>query len=137
MASTPEKVAATWKQWVAGSIAASRAAEPEKYYATTAINYTNGLPHLGHAYEAIATDVMARYHRIRGRDAHFLVRFPHPSPSCLAQGPLARRGVTVDTAKLTTESRERERGARETGREEGVKEDGCPCNDTWQREVER
>lgn len=72
MASTPEKVAATWKQWVAGSIAASRAAEPEKFYATTAINYTNGLPHLGHAYEAIATDVISRYHRIRGRDTHFL-----------------------------------------------------------------
>lgn len=35
---------------------------------TTAISYPNGRPHIGHAYEAIATDVMARFQRARGRD---------------------------------------------------------------------
>ena len=33
----------------------------KRYYITTAIAYVNGLPHLGHAYEVIATDVMARF----------------------------------------------------------------------------
>ena len=44
----------------------------EKFYITTAINYTNGPPHMGHAYEAVTTDVLARYHRRAGRDVFFL-----------------------------------------------------------------
>jgi len=44
----------------------------EKFYITTAINYTNGDPHAGHAYEAITSDVIARYHRRYGRDVFFL-----------------------------------------------------------------
>lgn len=39
---------------------------------TTAINYTNGPPHIGHAYEAITTDIIARYHRHKGRKVFFL-----------------------------------------------------------------
>jgi methionyl-tRNA synthetase len=42
------------------------------FYITTAISYVNGEPHLGHAYEAIATDVLARQHRQRGEDVFFL-----------------------------------------------------------------
>jgi len=42
------------------------------FYITTAISYPNGLPHIGHAYEAIATDVIARFQRLRGRDVFFL-----------------------------------------------------------------
>ena len=38
----------------------------EPYYITTAISYPNGRPHIGHAYEAIATDAIARYHRQAG-----------------------------------------------------------------------
>ncbi|MFN3945556.1 MAG: methionine--tRNA ligase [Allosphingosinicella sp.] len=41
------------------------------FYITTAINYPNGRPHIGHAYEAIAADVIARYQRLRGRDVFF------------------------------------------------------------------
>ena len=37
------------------------------FYITTAINYPNGRPHVGHAYEAIAADVIARFQRLRGR----------------------------------------------------------------------
>eukprot|EP00754_Rhynchopus_humris_P046737 Rhum_TRINITY_DN6288_c0_g2::Rhum_TRINITY_DN6288_c0_g2_i1::g.19342::m.19342/K01874/MARS, metG; methionyl-tRNA synthetase len=44
----------------------------EKFYVTTAINYTNGLPHIGHAYEALLADVIARYHRAYGRNVFFL-----------------------------------------------------------------
>ena len=35
---------------------------------TTAINYANGAPHMGHAYEALVTDVVARYHRLSGKN---------------------------------------------------------------------
>lgn len=45
---------------------------PEPFYITTAIAYVNGRPHLGHAYEEIATDVIARHMRQRGRDVFFL-----------------------------------------------------------------
>jgi methionyl-tRNA synthetase len=46
---------------------------PEKpFYITTAIAYPNGPPHIGHAYEAIATDAIARFARLDGRDVFFL-----------------------------------------------------------------
>jgi methionyl-tRNA synthetase len=44
----------------------------EPFYITTAISYPNGRPHIGHAYEAIATDAIARFQRMRGRDVFFL-----------------------------------------------------------------
>jgi len=45
---------------------------PKPYYVTTAISYPNGPPHIGHAYEAIATDAIARFMRLDGRDVFFL-----------------------------------------------------------------
>lgn len=44
----------------------------DNFYITTAISYVNGVPHLGHAYEAILTDVMARFQRLDGKNVHFL-----------------------------------------------------------------
>ena len=44
----------------------------QKFYITTAISYPNGLPHIGHAYEAMATDAIARFERLDGRDVFFL-----------------------------------------------------------------
>ena len=44
----------------------------KKFYITTAISYPNGPPHVGHAYEAIATDAIARFERADGRDVFFL-----------------------------------------------------------------
>ncbi len=41
------------------------------FYITTAISYPNGKPHIGHAYEAIAADAIARFHRLSGRDVRF------------------------------------------------------------------
>ncbi|MEQ8411929.1 MAG: methionine--tRNA ligase [Erythrobacter sp.] len=41
------------------------------FYITTAISYPNGRPHIGHAYEAIAADVIARFQRLRGREVRF------------------------------------------------------------------
>ncbi len=44
-----------------------------QFYITTAIDYANGEPHLGHALEKIGADAIARYRRLRGDDVHFLM----------------------------------------------------------------
>ena len=44
---------------------------PDPFYITTAINYPNGRPHIGHAYEAVAADVIARFQRAMGREVRF------------------------------------------------------------------
>ncbi|HET7714253.1 MAG TPA: methionine--tRNA ligase [Bauldia sp.] len=43
-----------------------------KFYITTAISYPNGPPHIGHAYEDLATDALARFRRLDGDDVFFL-----------------------------------------------------------------
>jgi methionyl-tRNA synthetase len=52
--------------------AAPVAARGNRFYITTAIAYPNGQPHIGHAYEAIATDALARFQRLDGKDVFFL-----------------------------------------------------------------
>ena len=52
--------------------AAPAASRGDTYYITTAIAYPNGVPHIGHAYEAIATDALARFQRLDGKDVFFL-----------------------------------------------------------------
>ncbi|WP_439925372.1 methionine--tRNA ligase [Nitrobacter sp. JJSN] len=47
-------------------------ARTNTFYITTAIVYPNGAPHIGHAYEAIATDALARFQRLDGKDVFFL-----------------------------------------------------------------
>jgi methionyl-tRNA synthetase len=44
----------------------------KSFYITTAIDYVNGSPHLGHAYEKVLTDVIARFRRQMGDKVHFL-----------------------------------------------------------------
>ncbi|HSO91729.1 MAG TPA: class I tRNA ligase family protein, partial [Arthrobacter sp.] len=46
--------------------------EKTPFYITTAISYPNGVPHIGHAYEVIATDAMARFKRLDGYDVFFM-----------------------------------------------------------------
>ncbi len=45
---------------------------PRRFYITTAIDYVNGRPHLGHAYEKVLADCLARFHRQRGDATYFL-----------------------------------------------------------------
>ena len=45
---------------------------PKEFFITTAIDYTNSAPHIGHAYEKILADVIARYHRLKGEKVFFL-----------------------------------------------------------------
>ncbi len=44
----------------------------DHYYITTAIDYPNGTPHLGHAYEKVVTDFYARWHKLMGEEVYFL-----------------------------------------------------------------
>jgi methionyl-tRNA synthetase len=46
--------------------------QSKKFYITTAIDYVNAAPHLGHALEKIQADVIARYHRLLGENVFFL-----------------------------------------------------------------
>ena len=70
----------------------------EKFYITTAISYPNGAPHIGHAYEVIATDAMARFQRLDGKDVFFLT------------------GTDEHGQKMQQTARKRGHHARETGR---------------------
>lgn len=56
----------------AGSRETSITPDKDKYYITTAIHYSNGYPHIGHAYENTMADIFARYHRLFGRDVFFM-----------------------------------------------------------------
>jgi len=42
------------------------------FFITTAIDYTNGAPHIGHAYEKVLADAVARYQRLCGREVYYL-----------------------------------------------------------------
>ena len=66
------------------------AAKP--YYITTAISYPNGPPHIGHAYEAIATDAIARFMRLDGYDVYFLTGTDEHGQKI--QQTAAREGLT-------------------------------------------
>jgi len=63
-----------------------------KFYLTTAIDYSNGDPHLGHALEKIGADCIARYRRLRGDAVHFLMGMDEHSQSVIQAA--ARAGVT-------------------------------------------
>jgi methionyl-tRNA synthetase len=54
------------------STSSTASAPGEPFYVTTAIAYPNGVPHVGHAYEYIATDAIARFKRLDGFDVRFL-----------------------------------------------------------------
>ena len=63
----------------------------ESFYITTAIDYVNGSPHLGHAYEKVLTDVIARFRRQMGDRVHFLTGVDEHGQK--VQASAKRRGV--------------------------------------------
>jgi methionyl-tRNA synthetase len=63
-----------------------------KYYITTAIDYSNGDPHLGHALEKIGADAIARYRRLAGDDVRFVMGMDEHSQSVVQAA--AKAGVT-------------------------------------------
>ena len=66
-----------------------------RFYLTTAIDYSNGDPHLGHALEKVGADCIARYRRLRGDQVHFLMGMDEHSQSVIAA---AERGGTTPRA---------------------------------------
>ncbi len=68
---------------------------PDKtpFYVTTAISYPNGPPHIGHAYEAIATDAIARFMRLDGYDVYFLTGTDEHGQKMVQTA--AREGITA------------------------------------------
>jgi methionyl-tRNA synthetase len=63
-----------------------------EFYLTTAIDYSNGDPHVGHALEKVGADCLARWHRVRGDDVHFLMGMDEHSQSVVQAAATA--GVT-------------------------------------------
>ncbi len=63
------------------------------FYITTAIPYANGAPHIGHAYERIATDAFARFYRLDGRDVLFVTGMDEHGLKM--QQTAAREGITA------------------------------------------
>jgi len=77
---------------------------PPKFYVTTAIDYVNGAPHLGHAYERTGADALARFHRQRGDDVFFLTGTDENSDrnvdAAKTQGISTRHYVDRNTAEF-------------------------------------
>src|SRR5690349_23412192 len=73
-------------------------ANTSRYYITTAIDYPNAEPHIGHALEKVAADVVARYHRLLGEDTYFSIGIDENSQHVLraAESHGAEVGQWVD-----------------------------------------
>jgi methionyl-tRNA synthetase len=71
--------------------------ENKPYYITTAIDYPNGPPHLGHTLEKVAADVIARFHRLQGQDTYFSMGLDENSQHVVQ----AARANNVDLATWT------------------------------------
>ena len=72
------------------------------YYVTTAITYPNAAPHLGHAYEYIATDAIARFKRLDGFDVRFLTGTDEHGLK-VAQAAAAEGLPTVELARRNSD----------------------------------
>ncbi len=71
-----------------------------KFYITTAIDYVNASPHLGHAYEKICADVIARWHRFKKEDVYFLTGTDENAQKNLQ----AAKAAGVDVRDFVTEN---------------------------------
>jgi len=71
------------------------------FYITTAIDYTNGMPHIGHAYEKVLADVIARHRRLEGEEVFFLTGVDQHGQK--VQQTAAAEGINIETyvAKTT------------------------------------
>jgi methionyl-tRNA synthetase len=72
----------------------------KSFFITTAIDYTNAPPHIGHAYEKILADVIARYHRLKGEPAFFLTGVDQHGQK--VQQAAQKEGVPVDKFVVET-----------------------------------
>src|SRR6476659_7383290 len=94
-----------------------------KFFLTTAIDYSNGDPHLGHALEKVGADCIARYRRLRGDAVHFLMGMDEHSQSVIQA---AERAGTTPKAWVDAMA----------GRFEGFWQRLLCSNDDWIRTTE-
>jgi methionyl-tRNA synthetase len=73
---------------------------PKTFYITTAIDYTNSPPHIGHAYEKVLADVIARYHRLKGEKVFYLTGVDQHGQK--VQQSAAKAGVSVEIRQKLT-----------------------------------
>ena len=76
------------------------------FYVTTAIAYPNGAPHVGHAYEYVATDAIARFKRLDGFDVRFLTGTDEHGLK-MAQAAAAEGIPTADYARRNSDQFQR------------------------------
>ncbi|HEY5779056.1 MAG TPA: methionine--tRNA ligase [Terrimicrobiaceae bacterium] len=72
----------------------------KSFFITTAIDYTNAAPHIGHAYEKILADVIARYHRLKGQPTFFLTGVDQHGQK--VQQAAQKEGVAVEKFVVET-----------------------------------
>jgi methionyl-tRNA synthetase len=80
----------------------------KRFYITTAIPYANGAPHIGHAYEHIATDVVQRFKRLDGYDVFFVTGMDEHGQKMMQTA--AREGLTPQALADRTAAQFREMG---------------------------
>src|SRR5262249_51427079 len=103
-----------WSRWQRRRCRTSSTARVlvARFFITTAIDYANGDPHMGHAFEKIGADCIARYRRLRGDDVWFLIGMDEHGQK-VAQ-TAAAEGITprqlVDRVAETFQSTWRELG---------------------------
>ena len=78
----------------------------KKFYLTTAIDYINDVIHLGHGYQKVVADVLARYHRLLGEEVFFLTGADEHGFK--AQEAASKAGMSPQTFadKITTANKE-------------------------------
>ena len=74
---------------------------PDKYYITTPIFYVNDVPHIGHLYTMLISDVLARHHRMRGEDVKFLTGTDEHGAKIVKAAEKAGLSVTAFTDKIS------------------------------------
>ncbi|MCW2317435.1 methionyl-tRNA synthetase [Rhodoblastus acidophilus] len=93
-------------------------ADKQTYYITTAIPYANGAPHIGHAYERIATDVFARFQRLDGKDVLFVTGMDEHGLKM--QQTAAREGISAQQLADRTAAQFEAMGAKLNARADDI-----------------
>ena len=76
------------------------------YYITTAIDYVNAKPHIGHALEKVQADVLARYHRLLGEEVFFVTGTDEHGAKIVRAAADAKKPVAKFVAETTATYRE-------------------------------
>ena len=110
------------------------------FYITTAIPYANGAPHIGHAYERIATDAIARFQRLDGKDTLFVTGMDEHGLKM--QQTAAREGITAQALADRTAAQFEAMGEKLNARADDIvrttqKRHAAAAQEIWRRMAAR